>query len=155
LPEVLLAAAAMQKAVEILKPHIPRQEAALNQGTVVIGTVEGDIHDIGKGIVATMLRVYGFEVHDLGHDVPIARFVQKAREVGAHIVASSALMTTTMVGQRMVEEALKEGGLRKTVKTLVGGAAVSRDWAKEIGADAYAEDAMEAVARARELMGGQ
>lgn len=154
LPEVLLAAEAMQRAVERLEPHIPQQEVTRNLGTVVIGTVQGDIHDIGKGIVATMLRVYGFEVHDLGRDVPIDAFVEKAREVGADIVASSSLMTTTMAGQRLLEDALKEAGLRDRVKTMVGGAAVTHGWAEEIGADGYAEDVTEAVVKAKNLVTG-
>jgi len=152
LPEVLLAAGAMQKAIDIMEPHIPREQVAEKRGTVVIGTVEGDIHDIGKNIVAVMLRVYGFEVEDLGRDVPIKKFIDKARELNADIVASSSLMTTTMPGQRLLEDKLREAGIREKVKTMVGGAAVTQEWADKIGADGYAEDASECVTKAIELV---
>ncbi|GAB4284990.1 MAG: B12-binding domain-containing protein [Deferrisomatales bacterium] len=151
LPYVLVAAEAMTKAVELMEPHIPADATAEKLGTVVIGTIEGDIHDIGKRIVATMLRVYGFEVIDLGRDVPVQAFVDKAKEVGADIVGSSTLMTTTMAGQKSLEEALRAAGIREKVKTMVGGAAVNQEWANRIGADAYAEDANEAVKKAKEL----
>ena len=152
LPEVLLSADAMQKAIDLLAPHIPKQEVEKKLGIVVIGTVQGDLHDIGKRIVATMLEVYGFEVHDLGRDVPIEKFIEKAKEVNADIVAASALMTTTMVGQKVLEEALHEAGIREKVKLMVGGAAVSQDWADQIGADGYAEEVTEAVEKARKYM---
>jgi corrinoid protein of di/trimethylamine methyltransferase len=152
LPEVLLSADAMQKAIDLLTPHIPKQEVEKKLGIVVIGTVQGDIHDIGKRIVATMLEVYGFEVHDLGRDVPIEKFIEKAKEVNADIVAASALMTTTMVGQKLLEEALQEAGIREKVKLMVGGAAVTQDWADQIGADGYAEEVTEAVEKARKYM---
>jgi methylmalonyl-CoA mutase cobalamin-binding domain/chain len=119
---------------------------------VVIGTVLGDIHDIGKRIVATMLEVYGFKVHDLGRDVPIEKFIEKAKEVNADIVAASALMTTTMLGQKQLEGALQEAGIREKVKLMVGGAAVTQEWADQIGADGYAEEVTEAVEKAREFM---
>jgi trimethylamine corrinoid protein len=152
LPEVLLSADAMQKAMDLLEPHIPRQDVVKKRGVVVIGTVEGDIHEIGKGIVATMLEVYGFEVHDLGCDVPIEKFIEKAKELKADIVASSALMTTTMVRQKKLEAALKEAGIRENVKTMVGGAAVTKEWADLIGADGYGQDVTEAVEVAKKLV---
>ncbi len=152
LPEVLLAAEAMQKAIDIMEPHIPKEQTAKKLGTIVIGTVEGDIHDIGKNIVAAMFRVYGFEVEDLGRDVPIKSFVEKAKELNPDIVASSALMTTTMQGQKLLEEGLREAGIRENVKTMVGGAAVSQEWADKIGADGYAEDVNEGVIKAKELV---
>jgi corrinoid protein of di/trimethylamine methyltransferase len=152
LPEVLLSADAMQKAIDLLAPHILGEELEKKLGTVVIGTVLGDIHDIGKRIVATMLEVYGFEVHDLGRDVPIERFIEKTKEINADIVAASALMTTTMVGQKELEEALQEAGIREKVKLMVGGAAVTQDWADQIGADGYAEEVTEAVEKAKEFM---
>lgn len=152
LPEVLLAAGAMQKAIDIMEPHIPTEQVAKKRGTIVIGTVEGDIHDIGKNIVAVMLRVYGFEVEDLGRDVPIKKFIDKAQELNADIVASSSLMTTTMPGQRLLEDKLREAGIREKVKTMVGGAAVTQEWADKIGADGYAEDANEGVTKALELV---
>jgi corrinoid protein of di/trimethylamine methyltransferase len=151
LPEVLLSADAMQTAIDLLEPHIPREAVKEKLGIVVIGTVQGDIHDIGKRIVATMLEVYGFEVHDLGRDVPIDKFIEKAREVNADIVAASALMTTTMVGQKLLEEALQEAGIREKVKLMVGGAAVTQEWADQIGADGYAEEVTEAVAKAKKI----
>ena len=152
LPEVLLSADAMQKAMDLLYPHIPREDVKKKRGVVVIGTVEGDIHEIGKRIVATMLEVYGFEVHDLGCDVPIEKFIEKAKELKADIVASSALMTTTMVRQKKLEAALKEAGIRENVKTMVGGAAVTKEWADLIGADGYGQDVTEAVKVAKNLV---
>jgi trimethylamine corrinoid protein len=152
LPEVLLSADAMQKAMDLLEPHIPRQDMKIKRGVVVIGTVQGDIHEIGKRIVGTMLEVYGFEVHDLGADVPIETFIEKAKELKADIVATSALMTTTMTRQKKLEEALKEAGIRDSVKTMVGGAAVTKEWADLIGADGYGQDVTEAVEAAKQLV---
>jgi len=152
LPGVLVAAEAMTKAIEIMEPHIPKEDVAKKLGTVVIGTVEGDIHDIGKRIVATMLRVYGFEVHDLGRDVPIDDFVEKAKETNADILGSSSLMTTTMSGQRILEEKLSKEGLKDKIKTMIGGAACTQEWANKIGADCYAEDVNETVLKAKELL---
>ena len=152
LPEVLLSAGAMQDAMDVLDPHIARKEAKEKMGVVVIGTVEGDIHEIGKRIVGTMLEVYGFEVHDLGADVPTEKFIEKAKELKADIVATSALMTTTMVRQKKLEEALKEAGMRDSVKTMVGGAAVTKEWADLIGADGYGQDVTEAVEEAKQLV---
>jgi corrinoid protein of di/trimethylamine methyltransferase len=154
LPDVIMAAEAMKKALAVLEPemakHGTRREVL---GRVVLGTVKGDVHEIGKSLVGTLLSANGFEVHDLGVDVPFARFAEKAREVGADIVGVSALLTTTMTGQRNVIEALDDMGLRSTVKVMVGGAPVTRSWAEEIGADGYSEDALGAVALARKLMG--
>ena len=152
LPGVLVAAEAMTKAIEIMEPHIPKEDMAESLGTVVIGTIEGDIHDIGKRIVATMLRVYGFDVHDLGRDVPINNFIEKAKETDADILGSSSLMTTTMVGQKILEEKLRKEGLKDKIKTMIGGAACTQDWADKIGADCYAEDANETVLKAKELI---
>ena len=152
LPEVLLFADAMQSALNLLTPHIPKEEVEKKIGTVVIGTVQGDIHDIGKRIVATMLEVYGFEVHDLGRDVPLDNFIEKVKEVNADIVAASALMTTTMVAQKLLHEALLEAGIREKVKLMVGGAAVTQGWADQIGADGYAEEVTEAIKKAKQLV---
>lgn len=152
LPGVLVAAEAMTKAIEIMEPHIPKEDVSEPLGKVVLGTVEGDIHDIGKRIVATMLRVYGFEVTDLGRDVPIKDFVEKAKALNADIVGSSSLMTTTMAGQRLLEDALREAGIRDKLKTMVGGAATTQDWANKIGADCYAEDANDTVLKVKELI---
>jgi corrinoid protein of di/trimethylamine methyltransferase len=154
LPEMMLAARAMQKAVAVLEPEMAKtaQQRQVT-GRVVIGTVKGDIHEIGKSLVAMMLSADGFEVHDLGVDVAPERFVAKAQEVGADIVAVSALLTTTMTGQRTVIDALADAGLRPGVKVLVGGAPVTRAWADQIGADGYGEDAVGAVKVARGLVG--
>lgn len=150
LPFVIVAADAMTSAIAILEPHIPEEHKGEKLGTVIMGTVEGDIHDIGKGIVATMLRVYGFEVHDLGRDVPVQAFVDKAKEVNADIIGSSTLMTTTLPGQKLLQEAVQAAGLK--VKTMVGGAATNQQWADKIGATAYGENATDAVQKAKELI---
>jgi len=118
----------------------------------VIGTVEGDIHDIGKDIVVAMLSGSGFEVSDLGVDVSVNRFIEKAKEVDADIIASSALIGPTMVGQKKIENALKDAGLKTKFKTLIGGAPVTKDWQEEIGADGYAENAVAAVKIAKRLI---
>lgn len=154
LPDMMLAARAMKAAFAVLEPEMKARATERHvAGRVVIGTVRGDIHEIGKNLVATMLGAAGFEVHDLGVDVPAERFAQVAAEVGADIVGVSALLTTTMTGGRAVIAALAERGLRPAVKVIVGGAPVTRAWAAEIGADGYSEDAVGAVALARSLVG--
>ena len=153
LPDMMLAARAMQKAVAVLEPEMLRQSAVRKvTGTVVLGTVKGDIHEIGKNLVGMMLSTGGFAVHDLGVDVPPERFVEAAREHNADIVGVSALLTTTMAGQRSVVQALEAAGMRPRVKVIVGGAPASETWAAEIGADGYTEDAIGAVALARRLL---
>jgi corrinoid protein of di/trimethylamine methyltransferase len=153
LPELVMAGEAMKAVVEVLEPELARLGTHREiLGKVVLGTVEGDIHDIGKTLVGTMMSAAGFMVYDLGVDVPISRLVEKARDVQADIVAVSALLTTTMVKQRDVIEALDNMGLQN-VKVMVGGAPVTRSWMEEIGADGYSEDAIGAVAVAKELMG--
>jgi methylmalonyl-CoA mutase cobalamin-binding domain/chain len=122
-------------------------------GKIVIGTVEGDIHEIGKSLVATMLSASGFEVFDLGVDTPGDKLIGKALEVSADVLAMSALLTTTMVRQREVIEELEKEGLRQKIKVMVGGAPVTRDWVATIGADGYSEDAIGAVSLAKKLMG--
>jgi corrinoid protein of di/trimethylamine methyltransferase len=154
LPDLVLAGEAMKAAVAVLEPEMQRQGTKRQMlGTVVIGTVEGDIHDIGKTLVATMLSSSGFQVYDMGVDVPIQTFLDKARETSADVVGLSALLTTTMVKQKGVIEALEEAGLRPQIKVMVGGAPVTRTWAEEIGADGFSEDAIGAVAVAKELVG--
>lgn len=139
---------------EVLEPLIKRAtEERKILGKIMIGTVEGDIHDIGKNIVAIMFFTAGFEVYDIGKDVSVEEFVRKAREINADIVAMSALLTTTLSAQRDVIEALKKAGMRDRVKVIVGGAPATPRWAEEIGADGYGEDAMEAVRVAKKLMG--
>jgi corrinoid protein of di/trimethylamine methyltransferase len=154
LPHLLIAAKGMQSAMTLLEPELQTGGGALEgAGTAVIGTVQGDIHEIGKSLVGTMLSVNGFHVHDLGVDVPVEQFVEKVEETNADLLGLSALLTTTMVVQREVIDALVKAGRRDKVKVMVGGAPVNREWAEEIGADGYAEDAMRAVEVARELMG--
>jgi len=154
LPDLVMAGEAMKAAVAVLEPEMQRTGAQRKMlGKVVLGTVKGDIHEIGKTLVGTMLTANGFQVFDLGTDVPTPKFIEKAREVNADIVGLSALLTTTMTVQRDVIEALKEGGLKSKVKVMVGGAPVTRGWATEIGAEGYSEDAIGAVAVAKQLMG--
>jgi len=138
----------------MLRPKMmERGEITKKLGRVVIGTVRGDLHDIGKNIVATMLESAGFEVYDLGVDVPPEEFVRKAKEVGADIVAMSALLTTTMMEMKNVIEELKKAGIRDKVKVIIGGAPITEEFAKEIGADAYGEDAVKAVKICKQLLG--
>ena len=154
LPDLIIAAEGMKKAMEVLEPELlARQQAIESPGTVVIGTVKGDVHEIGKTLVATMLSANGFKVYDLGVDVPTKIFLDKIKEVQANILGLSALLTTTMTMQREVIKALQDAGMRQTLKVMVGGAPVTRSWMNEIGADGYAEDAMGAVKVAKELMG--
>jgi len=154
LPDMMLAARAMQRALGVLEPEL--KKAAIERtvaGRVVIGTVAGDIHEIGKNLVGMLLSTSGFEVHDLGVNVAPERFVEAVREHNADIVGLSALLTTTMTGQRTVIEALTAAGLRPPVKVMVGGAPVTGQWATDIGADGYSEDAMGAVELAKRLVG--
>jgi len=153
LPDLVMAGEAMKAAVAVLEPEMQKRGTQREiLGKIVLGTVKGDIHEIGKTLVSTLLAASGFQVFDLGVDVPIERFAEKAREVQADIVGVSALLTTTMQGQKSVVEALDRYGLRPRVKVIVGGAPVTRDWAEKIGADGYGQDAMAAVALARSLM---
>ncbi len=152
LPDVLLVARAMHGAMAILKPVLAARDVP-PAGTVVLGTVAGDIHDIGKNLVAFMLQGAGFEVVDLGTDVPPDRFVETAVERGAAVIGMSALLTTTMTGMAEVVAVLRARGLAGRIATIVGGAPLSEDFAREIGADAYACDAPAAVDRIRSLVG--
>jgi corrinoid protein of di/trimethylamine methyltransferase len=155
LPNLIVSASCMKHAMQLLEPELKaRHQSARTSGRVVIGTVRGDIHEIGKTLVATMLSAHGFDVHDLGVDVPVERFVSMAKQYDADIVGLSALLTTTMGGARHVIEALAAAGLRARVKVMVGGAPVSQRWADEIGADGYADDAVGAVEVAKQLVGG-
>ncbi len=154
LPELISSAEAMKEAMTVLEPALNREDAgAVMGGRVVIGTVEGDIHDIGKNLVAAMLQAGGFEVFDLGADVKMERFIDKAEEVGAGLICLSALLTTTMMNQRRLIGLLRDRGLRDKYKVLVGGAPATRKWAEEIGADGYAENAVAAVRQAKVLAG--
>jgi len=156
LPELMISAeifnAVMQR---YILPVLTKEQSGEYKGRVVIGTVRGDIHDIGKNLVAVMLRIDGFEVIDLGVDVSPERFVEAVREYRPDIVGMSALLTTTMLEMRNVIEALRAAGLRDSVKVIVGGAPVTLEFAREIGADAYARDAVEAVTVCRELVKGK
>lgn len=151
LPELMLAADAMEGAMAICNAALPKGKST-TKGVIVIGTVEGDVHDIGKAIVAAYLRANGYEVHDVGRDVSAETFVEKAVEVSADVIGSSALLTATLRQQESIEEALKEAGLRKKVKTIVGGAVCTQGWADKIGADAYCKDAAAAVKTLEELL---
>jgi corrinoid protein of di/trimethylamine methyltransferase len=154
LPDLVMAGEAMKAAVAVLDPEMAKRgEQRQTLGNVVVGTIKGDIHDIGKTLVGTMLSASGFQVHDLGVDVPPEKFAHKAREVGAVIVGVSALLTTTMVNQKSVIEALDDLGLRPKVKVMIGGAPVTRGFADQIGADGFAEDAIGAVAEAKRMLG--
>jgi corrinoid protein of di/trimethylamine methyltransferase len=153
LPELVMAGEAMKAAVAVLEPELKKNGTARAiLGKVVLATVEGDIHEIGKSLVGTMLTAAGFEVHDLGVNVPADKIIAKAEEVGADIVGLSALLTTTMVRQKEVIEAMDKKGLRKKTRVMVGGAPVTSDWVQKIEADGYSEDAIGAVTTARTLM---
>lgn len=149
-PELLICSDALYLALDILKPHLKKEEAKKKTGCV-IGVVEGDTHDIGKNLVKIMLDVAGFEVYDLGRNVPLAGFIEKAKEVEAEIICLSTLMTTTMDGMATVIEMLREEGIRERFKVLVGGGPISQGFADRIGADGYAANASKAVEVARSL----
>lgn len=153
LTELVMAAEAFKAGVHVLEPELSRKNLQMKTiGTFVLGTVAGDIHSIGKDIVGVLLSAAGFMVHDLGVDVPVEKFVQSAREHDAHIIGASALMSTTAPQQKKIVEALRDAGLRDEVKFLIGGAAVSEPWAKEVSADAWALSAYEGVESAKKLM---
>lgn len=151
--DVLLAADALYAALDVLRPHMPADERGGEKPCVVIGVVQGDTHDIGKNLVKIMLDTAGFEVHDLGRDVPLEAFVDKVLEVDAEIICMSTLMTTTMHGMRRVIELLEERNIRERVKVMVGGSPVSKSFAQKIGADCYTATAVEAARAAKQLVG--
>jgi corrinoid protein of di/trimethylamine methyltransferase len=154
LPELVMAGEAMKTAVAVLEPEMKRLGSQRKMfGKVVLATVQGDIHEIGKSLVGTILAASGFEVFDLGVDVPTSRIIEKAKEVDADIVGLSALLTTTMVKQKEVIDELDKLGMRSKIKVMVGGAPVTRDWVQRIEADGYSEDAIGAVAVAKQLVG--
>lgn len=153
LPDMLASAEAMKAAMAVLDPELRRHGGERPMaGTVVLGTTKGDIHEIGKTLVGTLLTAHGFRVYDLGVDVSGEQFAGKAREVEADIVGVSALLTTTMRNQRLVVQALEQAGLRPKLKIIVGGAPVTRMWAEEIGADGYGKDAVSAVELVKTLI---
>jgi corrinoid protein of di/trimethylamine methyltransferase len=154
IPDLMMSGEAMKAAIATLEPEmINRQQERQVLGKVVMGTVEGDIHEIGKTLVSTMLAASGFEVHDLGVDVSAPKFVETVRDVEADVVGLSALLTTTVLNQEVVIQALKEAGLRDHVKVLIGGVPANEEWAEEIGADAYADNATDAVDVVKRLVG--
>jgi corrinoid protein of di/trimethylamine methyltransferase len=153
LPDLVLCGEAMQAGTDIVQKALLEAGGHIqSRGTVVMGTVEGDIHEIGKNIVITMLRVNGFTVHDLGVDVPVSRFLAAVRDLRADIVGLSALLTTTVKRQKEIIDSLREAGLAGQVKVLVGGAPITPEWAQSIGADGYGHNAIAAVEEARRLM---
>ncbi|BCL61782.1 corrinoid methyltransferase [Desulfomarina profundi] len=151
IPEVLMAAQAMSKGVEVIK-HLLADDASSSKGTVVIGTVQGDLHDIGKNLVAMMMESAGLTVHNVGVDVSPDKFIELIKETNANILCLSALLTTTMPMMKQTIDALSESGLRAQVKVMVGGAPVTQEFANVIGADAFAPDAGSAAKRAKELV---
>ena len=151
LPEMLMSAMAMKEGMKVLRPLLAENDVRTS-GVVVLGTVSGDIHDIGKSIIGAMLEAVGFSVIDLGADVDLDKFAQAAKQNDADLIGLSALLTTTMVGMKDVVESVKEAGLK--AKVMVGGAPVSQEFADQIGADGYATDAPSAARKARELVSG-
>ncbi len=151
LPDMLISADAMYAGLNILTPHIPKSESK-SKGKIILGVVEGDIHDIGKNIVKIMLTASGYEVVDLGRDVPTADFIEKAKSEGAQVIAMSTLLTPTLMSMKTVEDKLKEEGLKDKVRTVIGGGATSEDWKSKIGSDAYGKDASEAVDKVKLLI---
>jgi len=151
-PEMLIAARAMQQGLVILKPHL-QQADLVSEGKVVIGTVKGDLHDIGKNLVSMMLEGAGFELLDLGTDVPTEKFIEAVQQNEVNVVAMSALLTTTMPQMKTIIGALIEAGMRDQVKVIVGGAPLTESFAQEIGADGYAADASRAVKVTKSLLG--
>jgi corrinoid protein of di/trimethylamine methyltransferase len=153
LPDLMLSASAVKAAMEVLQPSLMERPDRGSEGTVVLGTIQGDIHDLGKNIVKVMLQAAGFTVHDLGYDVTVRQFVDKAEEVGADIIAASAMLVTTALYMPDIASMLSELGLRDKYKIMLGGTPVTDEWAKEeAGADGYGEDAVEAVEVAERLM---
>ena len=153
LPNLIVAAGGMKGAMGLLEPELQaRQQALETTGTMVIGSVAGDIHEIGKSLVGTMMSASGFQVHDLGVDVSVDAFLAKIKETGANLLGLSALLTTTMTVQHKVIMALEEAGIRDQVKVIIGGAPISQEWADTIGADGYAQDAVGAVELAKRLV---
>lgn len=154
LPHLIMAGDAMSEAMKILEPMLSAQDRqSIKRVRIVFGTVKDDIHDIGKNIVGAMFRAETFEVHDIGKDVPAEAFIQKAKDTAADIIAASALMTVTVNAQKELIEETSRLGLRNRFKVIVGGGATTSNWAKEIGADGFGKDAVEAVAVVKQLLG--
>ena len=154
LPELMVAADAMKAVTDVINAALPKNTVQEKKGTVLLATVKGDVHDIGKCIVVSLMRANGFTVHDLGRDIDIDTIIEKAIKEDVDIIGTSALLTTTMGQQKILEQALTSAGLRDRFKTMVGGAPVTGRWAARIGADAYAEDAQDGVVKVKELLQG-
>lgn len=144
LPELIFGAEVMKKVTTEIESKMDASQVS-TKGVFVIGTVEGDVHDIGKGIVASLVKTNGFDVYDIGREVPAEVFIEKVKEYNADFLGSSALLTTTMTEQKKIEDLMEKAGLKGKVKTLVGGAPVTKRWAEKIGADMYCEDASDTV----------
>ena len=153
IPEVMISAHAMKEGMDILKPLVAGESSSLSAKKAVLGTVEGDIHSIGKSIVAMLLESSGFEIIDIGVDIPVARFVEAVQKERPAIIGMSAMLTTTMSRMKDVIEALKEASLRDNTRVIIGGAPITQEFADSIGADGYAPDASSAVEKAKELTG--
>lgn len=152
LPELMQAGNVMNAVMDLVRQAFPEQKDT-SQGVVVIATVKGDVHDIGKSLVVSLLKANGLTVHDLGRDVAVPKIIEKAKDLQAAVIGTSALLTTTMPEQKKLEDELKKAGLRDKFKTIVGGAPVTARWAAKIGADAYAVDAQDAVVQIRRILG--
>ena len=152
LPELMVGGTIMQEALNILMPHLKQKGDTFSKGKVVIATIEGDIHSIGKTIVGTMLSANGFEVHDLGADVPAEKIINEAIEKDADIIGVSALLTSTMIGQKKLIEILEEKKIRDKFKVILGGAPVTQNWVDDCGADGYAPSAIEAINLVKSLI---
>jgi trimethylamine corrinoid protein len=153
LPELMMSAEAVKAGFEVIKPHLSKDQKGANRGTIVLGTIQGDLHDLGKNIVKTMFESSGFVVHDLGCDVPVRAFIDKAEEVGADVIAASAILTTTMVYMPDISKVLNEMGKRENYKIMVGGGPVTPEFAERADSDGYAENAAEGVKIAQDLIG--
>ncbi|WP_227018931.1 cobalamin B12-binding domain-containing protein [Sinanaerobacter chloroacetimidivorans] len=151
LPELIFSTEVMKKVIDLVEAHTGMGKEKV-KGKVLIATVDGDVHEIGKGMVASTMKSYGIEVIDIGREVPVETIIEKAEEYGVDIIGTSALLTSTLKEQKKLEDALREMGLRNKYKTMVGGAPCTLRWAKRIGADAYSEDAVEAAKKALELL---
>ncbi len=152
IPELLICSDAMYNGLDVLRPHLLKTESRQEKHKIVIGVVEGDTHDIGKNLVRIMLEAAGYEMHDLGRDVALQSFVDKAKEINANVIAMSTLMSTTMPGMGQVIEMLKAEGIRDKVKVIIGGAPISPAFAQKIGADGYSATAVDAVKLVDKLM---
>ena len=153
LPELMMGGLIVKKSIDLLLPHLDKEKDKFQLGKAVVATIEGDVHSIGKTIVATMLSAFGFQVYDLGEDVPPDKIIEEALEKQVDIIGVSSLLTTTMIGQKKLIELLKDRGIRDKFKVILGGAPITKNWADECGADGYAPTAMEAVDLAKSLIG--